>query len=443
MKALLLLAVSLPLFINAQTIHNNSFENWYIVNYNVLANWMTSNEITIPQYGAPNVTKISPGVTNSSLRLATIAVGLDTMIGFITNAAGLTTGEGGMPYSQRPTGLQGDFRYNIAPHDTARILVSFKHSGVVFATDMISIWGAQQSFGQKNFSLPVMTASGLTPDSVVIAITSGDFLNSPAANSYIEIDNLVFTGSNLTQGINGDFDNWLLESFVDLNDWAPTGSVFQTSDAFSGNYAAKLMSKNNGVVIEAASIKQNFVPSKTIDTLIGWYKYTSKTPDSASVEVNMVGIGGPSAIITKFLPAVAGYTQFKIPLVGANSSTVKATILIGSSRLSPLMGDSSTLYLDSLVIKPQVVEVKEVANNTSVHVYPNPVKDVLTIAMDDDLETKAAVAVYNSTGTKVYLGMAIIQGGRAAIPVKQLATGMYIYEVKLDEAEYKGRFMKE
>lgn len=443
MKALFLLAMSLPLFLKAQSLPNTNFENWYIVNYDMLTTWRTSNEITVPQFGVPNVTRINQGAANSSLKLSTIAVGLDTIVGLITNALDFNGGEGGKPYSQKPTGLQGDFRYNIAPHDTARIVVSFKNSGVVFATDMITIWGTQSSFSQKNFPLPVMTFCGLTPDSVIVSVASGDFLNSPVVGSYIEIDNLVFTGSGITQGINGDFDNWQSKSFVELIDWGPSGSVFQTADAFSGSYAAKLISKNDGIVIEPAAIHQNFVSSKAVDTLIGWYKYSSKTPDSASIEIHLLNFNDPPTTITQYLPAETNYTQFSIPLVGATSSTVMGKVVIQSSPWSATMGDSSTLYIDCLAIKPQAVSVREVVIKNVAGVYPNPATDMLTISLDKNTGTEVGISIYNSLGAEVYAGRIVTQNGEAAIPVKQLAAGLYIYEVTQSPNTYKGRFIKE
>lgn len=441
-KVLLLLAMSTPLFLKAQSLQNTNFENWNITSYDDLSNWITSNDFSLQLVGLPNATEVSPGVTNSALKLETVANSTDTMFGFITNAEDPTTGEGGIPYSQKPTGLSGSFRYNIMPNDTARILIVYKNSGIPYASDTIAIWGTQNTFSVNNYPLPGITGSLITPDSVVIAVTSSDFINGTfVAGSVLEIDNMVFTGPGITQGINGDFDTWITKSLVELIDWNISGEVSRSTDAFSGTYAAKLITLDQSFGPEPAAIFQSFsvTPTQAVDTLIGWYKYIPKGNDSAGIELNLFG-PGPGTTINKNLGAAATYTQFKVPITGVNSGTMGIFLAIQSSAWSGTPADSSTLYVDSIMIKPGTVGVNDIDAKTIVRVYPNPAQEVLKISVD---ASEIDVTIYNVFGAKVYGNTVKVVGGEATLPVKQLAAGIYIYQVKLGEAVYQGKFMKD
>jgi hypothetical protein len=105
--------------------------------------------------------------------------------------------------------------------------------------------------------------------------------------------------------------------------------------------------------------------------------------------------------------------------------------------------DSSTLYIDSISIKPFVVSVKDVVAKHSVRAYPNPAKNELKFIIDKKEASEVGVVVYNTFGSEVYVNTIAVNGGEATMPVKQLASGMYIYELKIGDAEYKGRFIKE
>lgn len=443
-KALLLLAMSTPLFLQAQSLQNTNFENWTIANYSDLQDWITSNEISIPLVGLPSATEVNPGVTNSALKLETVANTTDTMVGFITNSDDPFSGDGGFPYSQKPTGLSGYFRYNIMPNDTARILVVFKNSGIVYSVDTISIWGTQNSFTLNSFPLPWISASGITPDTVILAVASSDVVNSVfVAGSTLELDNLVFTGPGISQTIHGDFDTWVPKTISDLTDWSISGEVSRTTDAFSGTYAAKLITLNGSFGTEPAGIFQSFsvTPTQAVDTLIGWYKYLPKGMDSASIELNLFG-PGPGVTITKNLGAAASYAQFKVPITGVTSSTMGIFLNIQSSAWSGTPTDSSTLYIDSISIKPGTVGVNEIVGTAGVSVYPNPAKDVLKMAVDNKV-SEVEVTLYNTFGARVSANTVKVDGAEVTLPVKHLATGLYIYEVKVGDATYKGRFMKD
>lgn len=74
--------------------------------------------------------------------------------------------------------------------------------------------------------------------------------------------------------------------------------------------------------------------------------------------------------------------------------------------------------------------------NSSLCIYPNPVKDQLIIDVNDKI---SEVAVYNLTGAMVY--MTNDPDGNV-VNVSELVNGTYIVKVKTSNAEYVSRFIK-
>jgi hypothetical protein len=108
-------------------------------------------------------------------------------------------------------------------------------------------------------------------------------------------------------------------------------------------------------------------------------------------------------------------------------------------------GDSSTLLIDSLMIKPEFVSVDDIAaSERNVKVYPNPVADLLKIDVSKLKTMAIEIAIYNAMGSVVYSNTVKVKAGNeATVPVRQLAAGLYIYEIKAGETLVKGRFIKE
>jgi len=387
----------------AQTIPVSNFENWTITNYDDLNTpWFTSNENTVPDYGVATAKKVTGHTSTNAVRLETYVSGTDTSTGYITNTEGdPTIGEGGVPYSQKPTGVTGFFRYNLPANDTALLIIVFKKNGTVISSNTFKIKGTGTQSTFASFSYPLSMA--VTPDSVVIAATSSNIDNTAGMNgaSWIEFDQLSFTGPGVTQIItNGDFEGWTAKSNQVPNDWSVYGDITRSTDKYQGTYAAKLVSVDDGTGDADLADMNVFKPytRNTADTLTGYYKYTAAAPgDSATIIVLFFNNGMPDMnSFTIGLKQVSTYTKFSLPIKAPGSvSDVYINVLSGTIMGTPAIG--SVLYIDDLNIKQGPVSVNNTTHKKAdITVYPNPAKDIITIRADnhEDLTAK----LFDNTG---------------------------------------------
>lgn len=206
MKKLLLLALLATFmhFAAFAQIPNSSFENWTGNNPN---DWSTPNPYT--SIGGVNTcTPGSPGNPGAFyLKLISKNVPLLGQVipgaafsGQITVdlAAGTVTPKSGFPYTQRSQSLTGQWQYMAAtPTDMgfAGVLLTKwntttnKRDTVAFAfrnlTGMVMSWSP--------FSIPLVYKKTINPDSCMIWFSSSSPV-APAANSYLYVDGLAFTG---------------------------------------------------------------------------------------------------------------------------------------------------------------------------------------------------------------------------------------------------------
>src|SRR5690606_30152231 len=129
--------------------------------------------------------------------------------GVITNSdEDVLAGVGGVPWTTNvtPNKFLCDLRYDIAPGDTALIIVILKTNGIVTSNNIYPVTGTQSTFTTVSFPL---STNGHIPDSVVIAAASGNVINGyPRAGSWIEIDAMGFDdGVTWVPAPDGDFEN--------------------------------------------------------------------------------------------------------------------------------------------------------------------------------------------------------------------------------------------
>jgi hypothetical protein len=450
MKKLLLSACALLTIFaaNAQTLPNPGFENWTVTNYQEPNGWWTTNEWTVADFGIANVTKVSPGVSNDALRMETIAQGIDTLIGGITNTFGDPfNAEGGQPFSQKPTTLGGSFKYNIKMGDTGWIYVIFKKNGSAYSVDTIHITGSVSNFVVNNWALPQITASVITPDSVIVVITCSNFDGYPKAGSYLELDNLELKGPGITQNINGKFDNWTPVISTVVNDWDVSGEIDRVSaTAYAGTYAIRLTSKDDGTgFVESADISTQITLAQTIDTLSGYYRYDDMgSNDTGSLRVVFLDNSQSFIDIVEYnLPQTSsGWVNFKLPLTTTMGTAASALIMFTSSKNTPGT-DMANLLLDSLSIIKQVVSVNDVVGKITFSVYPNPVRDVLNISINGVVNDELKVVIRDMKGAVVFTNSYKQTPSKlVAVPVKDLAAGTYFYEVTANGASSVNKFIK-
>ena len=102
-----------------------------------------------------------------------------------------------------------------------------------------------------------------------------------------------------------------------------------------------------------------------------------------------------------------------------------------------------------LKIKVEVLEdalgTKNSNYNNGVKVYPNPVKNDLTIFFTTDIKGYAKINIYNTEGRKISNYQLKPANQKVTINVSNLPTGNYIYEITSDDNQEvsKGKFIKE
>jgi PKD repeat protein len=383
-QILTLLAAALTSFAFSQSIPNGGFENWNTSTFEDLQFYFTANTEnhngTIPP---PNVTKITDAYHgNYAIHLETTVVGVDTFGAYFANGQPGNPPSGGLPYSQKPTGIRFYYKCDIMPGDSGLVIVQFKKSGVTIGSYFYYITGTQSNYTlfQQTFSLTQ------NPDTLVFAATSCNFMSNLGKifrpGSMVQIDSVSFTGvASQPTNLNGDFELWQPKTNITLPGWqtygySPTGT-YRTSDAYSGSYAIEMQTGTQpfggggGVQGGEANTGRHsnngprggYPYNKTADTLVFYYKYfPADVSDSAELYVEAynsgVQINNNIGHASRLAPAFV-YTRVEIPM---SYSTTPDTLLVWfRSSLWPTQNSfaGSDLKVDNMYLKSQEKPVSE------------------------------------------------------------------------------------
>ena len=150
-KHLFLLSIAFTTFTayGQSSIPNGNFETWTSSTYDYPQNYPSnSNSDNFLSHNLPpNVTKTIDAYHGTyAVQLTTNASATDTSFGYFlnTNPNGPPSSwTGGMPYNQKPAGIRGYFKYNVALIDSATIIVTFSKSGSNIGSYFFKIGGIQ------------------------------------------------------------------------------------------------------------------------------------------------------------------------------------------------------------------------------------------------------------------------------------------------------------
>lgn len=447
--------------INSQTILNPSFETWNATQYQEPNSWSTSNTESLRRAGAITTTSVT-GFSGNAARMETKVVGVDTVMGYIFYGANIgdpISGKGGLPYSQKPTAIAGYYRYNLPVNDTALIFVSFKKNGVVLNRDWIKIrgTGSQATFTTFSYTLTAPSLT-VTPDSVMIAFASSNALNNVGIqnNSFLEVDQISFTGAGITQTItNGSFDTWGSFSVEKLASWGVAGEgVSKVTPGFSGSYAIELNTFlypsnfigqsgiTNGYFTQNGPPKGGRPYIHTLDTLYGYYKFSGSN-DSGVVSINLTKLHSQVGGAMKFLKSQNTWTLFKVP-ISSNTAPDSMRLEIYSSMpgSSTLTAVGSKLQIDNLTLYSQVIlsiHQADLVNNALI--YPNPANDLLNIVLGMEKDYK--VSMFDFTGKKINADNISSTPEKVMFDMKDLAKGIYFIRIENNEASYTYKVIKD
>ena len=391
---LLLVFLSFGFSIYAQNnVTNGSFENWISNIFSYPQNYpFTSNSYAYFQNQTFfNVTKSTDAYHgNYAVQLTTNTNNFrDTTIAYLSNSNPNNSPSpfqwhGGIPYNQKPLGIRGWYKYNVATNDSGTILVVFSHGGTNIGTYIFQVGGMHSSYSLFNFTFkPALT---VTPDSVIVAALSCKYsgIGPPhgIVGSTLLLDSLSFTGvgANQPAALNGDFESWQPQTIKVLTGWyfnngGDTTTISQTTDAADGQYAVELKTflvtpQGHATMAVGAQIANGFYPSNCtggcnmlggnpfttlIDTLAFSYKYSPSSNDSALINLNFVKNGIIFNGSSIYLHASATYKYMELPinLIQA-ADTVFIYIMSSDYPNTDVKYAGSDLKIDHLYFKSQL-----------------------------------------------------------------------------------------
>ena len=227
----------------------------------------------------------------------------------------------------------------------------------------------------------------------------------------------------------------------------------------SGTYALKLESKNIPLVNVAVSgiattgtifmnlsagittINGGFPCSVQPDTLIGYYTYAPASAwDTMSVKVYLTK-WDTSANVTDtvatgiFMNSAAQgtFTKFYATLNYISSSTPDTANIIILSNDNTNIVVGTVLRVDDIEFVGGNVGIKEITNNNSVTISPNPFSTTATITINSELKIKnAELRMYDLLGREVRKYE--IRNMKYEIQREDLQEGMYFYIIRSEDS---------
>jgi hypothetical protein len=365
----------------AQHVPNGGFEAWETTTlYENPVDWPTANQQTFMQE-IQLVTKSEDAYSGDyALRMETTIIDEDTIVGYaftLGNVYDIVNDTfqfvGGFPVSAAPDSIFGHYKYDIAPDDTALVLVSFKKDGELLAQNVFGLTGTQSEYIKIGFELQTMAE---TPDTCMLALACSN-PDRPKYGSVLQVDSIWF--GDLPDVIpNADFEDWQETSYTDPVSWVSsnlfgtvfggsTSTVTATTDARSGTYAIR---------IEVAEVN---VPSDTLETrplgfaisygdefnlfqdlprfpvdfnpyeLTGYYKFDPAVDDTGTVTVILHDDLDNHDYFGNILTQVDTFTRFTVPLDYSGAGTVTDVSIILSCSME-FLGDTSDADIGSVLI---------------------------------------------------------------------------------------------
>ena len=471
MKRVLLFALPIMLATSAkaQDCPNGDFENWASHAYsNPDSSWYTSNIQSLATADTLTVWPVT-GHAGQAIHIQTAIVGLDTLQAYAINTLGdPKNGSGGVPYSQQPTSITGYYRYNMVGNDSALMIIEFKKSGAVISTTQFTYRnasGSQPTFTPFSFllaSIPVV------PDSVIIGLASSNVQGSGLqSGSWVEIDQLAFAGTGITQPIpGGSFDTWNAQTVDVPNGWA-IGShgnggsgVSKSTIHYGGSYSIQLTTQpgnggGSGNTVQCGEVTTgHYSPNsgpvgglpytRTSDTLTGYYIYTPAGADTGVISNNLFASGIIVGGNNHHFTAASTWTYFEMPFsAGSTPDTMRIDIQSGS-WYAALPG--SVLNIDHLQLKsqplPPVGTSMLSAGSNAVTAYPNPANDVLNIRYDYSITGPVSAKIYDMMGRVIDSRTYSTPTSIITFQVGHLPAGLYFYEVTNNGNVIRDKFLK-
>lgn len=254
---------------------------------------------------------------------------------------------------------------------------------------------------------------------------------------------------------NNKFDNWVtVGSYEEPDNWDTPNAelsilgqatVSKSTDAYAGNFSAKLETKN--VVLTDApglitladfsvniatlefEIKGGLALKENVSKLTGMYKYSGANNDSASVIIynykNTDGAIDTIGVGIKSLGDTGEWTAFTVDMEQISTNIPDTfNVIIVSSGLNFQAG--SVLLVDSLVIETNTGIISLDREKEDISIFPNPATELINLEMKTTSKNRS-VFLFNMNGMMVK--EVPFNENRIAIGVNDLLPGYYTFRV--------------
>jgi len=278
---------------------------------------------------------------------------------------------------------------------------------------------------------------------------------------------------------NGDFENWVTHSnYSDPQYWSTPNSalmsiplfgknvVFKSTDHYSGQYSAKLMTQhismpgapfdapgfitlgtlNIDIVNQTYSVTGGVPITDKPTHLMGYYKFQPQGGDSCVIGIALfkTTAGVQDTIAYGYLTTkdtVNDWTHFSAWIdykIQENPDTMN--IIAVSSAQTP-MTPGTTLYVDDLSLD-YTVGFNEKDPATGIAVYQDKETGRLIVFCDFPSSQNVIVKLYNITGYVEFVaGPQTITSGRVTVPYTGLSQGIYILAVQHEGKTFTRKFL--
>lgn len=453
-------------------IPNGNFENWSFSTYSSPENYPYSSNLQAHYNETPfNLTKTTDAYHGqSAVKLSSISTDYGPSMCYFVNSdpgeGDMSTWKNGFEYNQKPTGIRGYYKYNVASADSGLIMIVFRKSGSSIGNYIFKIGGVKTNYTLFNFALnPTLTQ---TPDSVIFGAVSSDFTKNDggAAGSILYLDSVSFTGvASQPALMNGDFENWTnYNTPVTLDDWNPMRNnregIAKTTVAKDGNYALELTSYlgqekdenenvftrnrpgylTNGYWSNSCNCNKGGIPfTNMIDTLSFWYKYSPSSTDHAEVSIEFRKNGSSFEWQMVSLYNTASYRYAELPFnVGQSPDSIIINVISSSWDNIDLAFVGSKLTIDKMMFKSEIMYsgLNETTDNNLLDIYPSASNGVFSVKNPENLRLN--IEIYNAAGVRV----SEISGTNIEINLTNDPGGVYFAKINLQQKTIVRKIIK-
>ncbi|MEO8069566.1 MAG: hypothetical protein ABI599_17855 [Flavobacteriales bacterium] len=445
--------------IHAQQIANGTFEGWSSVTvYENIDEWNNGN-YQIP--GVVTTTKVTGQVGQYAAHLETVGVGTDTTFGFILHGDfvnGIATR--GVPFTTDVDAMQGWYRYDLMPSDSAMIYLLIWKNGSITDTLLELVGGSQPQWTAFNF--PVNGGVATPVDSVIVAVTSSNpfSLTGMAAGSWIEVDGLRLTSANVLnpdEVPNNGMEDWTDVGSEEPDNWFTFNPLLlqlgltpitKSTMAHTGNFSVRMETLDlggdtlpgiltNGNIF-AGGLFAGIPYTDTPSLMTAFYQYAPVGADTAGIGALFVSNG---LIVAQaylyFTATTSNWTFAGAPITLFNSpDTLILQVYAGNDP-------GSVLYLDDLAFSGISLGVSG-ATSSTMTLFPQPAGDVLHVVTGPLCGNGATLRITDHMG-RLVREQAVGDGGGAPLELSLtgFATGQYVLEIRSCERCERSVFVKD